>query len=50
MIYKISISKRVIKFLKTCEKHIQKSFYEKVEIIAQDPFSAKAKADIKPIV
>ena len=50
MIYKISISKKTQKFLNTCDKHIQKSFYEKVDIIAQDPFSAKNKMDIKPII
>lgn len=46
MIYEIATSKKVSKFLRTCEKHIRESFFEKSKIFAQDPFSAWKVLDI----
>lgn len=50
MIYKIIFKKRVENFLKSCDKRIQRSFIEKIEILAKNPRSAINKIDIKAIV
>lgn len=47
MIYEIVILKNVVKFLETCDKHIVRSFFEKTEIIARNPFEAHHKVDTK---
>lgn len=50
MNYKLALSKRVIKFLKTCDKRIKKSFFDKAEIITKNPLYALNKLDIKILV
>jgi mRNA-degrading endonuclease RelE of RelBE toxin-antitoxin system len=49
MIYKVILKKKVTKFLKTCEKHIRDGFFEKSQILAKDPFSARKRLDIDKI-
>lgn len=49
MIYQVVLKKKVTKFLKTCDKHIRESFFEKLRILAQDPFSARKILDIDKI-
>lgn len=49
MSYKIVILKNVVKFLETCDKKIAHAFFEKTEIIAQNPSDAYKKVDVKAI-
>jgi mRNA-degrading endonuclease RelE of RelBE toxin-antitoxin system len=46
MNYTIIITKRAEKFLKVCDKHIFKSFWEDANTIAQNPKQINGKVDV----
>lgn len=50
MNYKLTLSKKVIKFLKTCDKRIKISFFSKAEMICKNPIEAINLFDIKALI
>lgn len=43
------IDKNVYKFLKSCDKHISRSFYHKILVISSNPQAAISNLDIKAL-